>query len=66
MTEKDMGMEKILHYIIIMSEVISVPALHSFPMLCTKSSGIVISHTGPLLKSSGTMFMNLSPILIAL
>lgn len=66
MTEENMGVEKILHYTIIMGEVISVPALHSFPMLCTKASGIVISHTDPLLKSSGTMFMNLLPISIAL
>jgi hypothetical protein len=61
-----MGMEKILHYTIIMGEVISVPALHSFPMLCTKASGIVISHTGLLLTSSGVMLITVPQILIAL
>lgn len=66
MTEENMGMEKILHSTIIMGEVISITALHSFPVLCTKTFGIVISHTGPLLKYSGTMFMNLPPVLVEL
>jgi hypothetical protein len=66
MTEENMCMEKMLHYTIIMGEVISDPALHSFPMLWMKVSGIIISHTDPLLKFSGTMFMNLRQVLIAL
>jgi hypothetical protein len=58
--------KRILHYIFIMVRPLQLHSFQSFPVISMKTSGTVIFHTGPLLKSSGTMFMNLPTDLIAL